>query len=88
MKKFLLGIFGVWAIAFIAWLAVFRTVDPCEAMRLEVESLAKQSTEADGKAIREALLGPNAPAATGFYCLQVSVSLKARGRDAVVIVKK
>ncbi|MGC4115311.1 MAG: hypothetical protein QM765_12040 [Myxococcales bacterium] len=88
MRKFLIGIFGVWAIAFVAWLAIFRTLDPCEAMRQQVESVAKQAGDADGKAIREALLGPHAPAASGFYCFQVAVSLKVRGRDAVLVLRK
>lgn len=88
MRKFLLGILGVWALAFGAWMVTFRTLDPCEAMRQEVESLAKQASDSDGKAIRDALLGPKAPQASAFYCFQVATSIKVRGRDAVVIVSK
>ncbi|HEY3447502.1 MAG TPA: hypothetical protein VGK67_14200 [Myxococcales bacterium] len=88
MKKFLLGLLGVWALAFGAWLLVFRSLDPCEAMRQEVESLAKQSGDADGKVIRDALLGPKAPPQSAAYCAQVAVSIKLKGRGAVVIVGK
>jgi len=88
MRKFLLGLVGVWAIGFGAWWLAFRTLDPCLAMRQEVESLAKQAGEADGKAIRDALLGPKAPPPSAVHCAQVAVSIKVRGREAVVIVGK
>ncbi len=88
MRKFFLGLFGVFALAFVAWLAAFQTLDPCLAMRQQVEALARQSGEADGKLIREALLGPKAPPHGALSCAQVAVSIKVKGRGAVVIVSK
>ena len=70
------------------WWIAFGTFDPCAAMRGEAETIAVRTGGADGKAIHDALLGPQAPRPSGFACFATALSLKVRGRDAVVIVKR
>jgi hypothetical protein len=69
------------------WLA-FGTFDPCAAMRGEAERVSQQTGGAQGKAIHDALVGPQAPKLSGVACMATAVSLKVRGRAAVVIVAR
>ena len=82
----------IWLVAIVvvlvgAWGLAFGTYDPCAAMRNEAERVATETGGSDGKAIRELLKSKQAPSST-FACVQMAFSLKVRGRDAIVILRK
>jgi len=83
-----LSVVAVGAALIAGWWIAFGTFDPCAAMRSEAEAIAVHAGGTDGRAIHDALLGPQAPKPSGFACFATALSLKVRGRDAVIIVKK
>ena len=88
MKRFALTLMVIVVVFVVVWWLAFATFSPCDAMRAEAVRVADVAGGSDGRAIRDALVGDHARAMSSVECVQTAVSLKVRGKDAVILLRR